>query len=125
MRSDALIRVIKEDLQKDLRPCCIVAAIGSTSSCAIDPLPEIAKIAQEYGVWLHADCAYGGSLAIVPEYRSLFAGLEKVDSFVINPHKWLFVPIECSVLYTHHPNIFREAFSYIPSYLETNETAIN
>lgn len=107
LRTDALRTAIKKDLKNGLRPCCIVAAVGSTSSCAIDPLPEIAKIAQEHGVWLHADCAYGGSLAIVPEYRSLFAGLEKVNSFVINPHKWLFVPIECSVLYTRHPNVFK------------------
>lgn len=125
LRTNALRAAIQADIENGLRPCCIVAAVGSTSSCAIDPLPEIVKIAREYGIWLHADCAYSGSLAIVPEYRSLFDGLEKVDSFVINPHKWLFVPIECSVLYGRHPNVFREAFSYIPSYLETNETAIN
>jgi aromatic-L-amino-acid/L-tryptophan decarboxylase len=125
MRTDMLQRVIEEDLARGLRPCCIVAAIGSTSSCAIDPLPEIAEIAQKNKIWLHADCAYGGALAIVPECRSLFSGLASADSFVINPHKWLFVPIDCSALYTRHPDIFYEAFSYIPHYLATDEKAIN
>lgn len=125
MQIEALQTAIAEDLQQGLRPCCIVAAVGSTASCAIDPLPEIAKIAQQHRMWLHADCAYGGALAIVPEYRDRLAGLETVDSLVINPHKWLFVPIDCSVLYTRHPSILRQAFSYIPSYLETSEAAIN
>jgi aromatic-L-amino-acid/L-tryptophan decarboxylase len=125
MRTDILESTIEADIQRGLRPCCIVAAIGSTASCAIDSLPEITAIAQKHRIWLHADCAYGGALAIVPEYRSLFSGLETVDSLVINPHKWLFVPIDCSVLYTRHPATLRQAFSYIPSYLETSETAIN
>lgn len=125
MRPDQLRNTLDADLQLGLRPCCIVAAIGSTSSCAIDSLPDLVEIAEKYGVWLHADCAYGGALAIVPEYRAYFTGLERVHSFVINPHKWLFVPIECSALYTRYPKIFRDAFSYIPSYLETNDGAIN
>jgi aromatic-L-amino-acid decarboxylase len=72
-------------------------------------------------MWLHADAAYGGVLAMLPERRAMFAGLERADSLVVNPHKWLFTPMDCSVLWTRHPDVLRRAFSLTPEYLRTRE----
>ena len=83
----------------------------------------IGEIARREKIWLHADAAYGGSAAIVPELRGLWDGIESADSIVVNPHKWMFTPIDCSVLYTRHPDILRETFSLVPEYLKTTDTA--
>ena len=90
-------------------------------SASVDPVAEIATIAREYGVWLHVDAAYGGPAAIVPELRPLFAGWEHGDSIVVNPHKWLFTPIDCSVLYCRRPEELVRAFSIVPEYLTSQE----
>ena len=109
MRPDLLQAAIEEDLERGKRPCCIVASIGSTSTTAIDPVPAIADIAEKYGIWLHVDAAYGGSAAIIPEMRSILDGVERAHSVILNPHKWLYVSIDCSVLYTRFPEILRRA----------------
>jgi aromatic-L-amino-acid decarboxylase len=121
MRADLLETAIREDLAAGHRPCCIVASIGSTSTSAIDPVAQIADIAQRYDVWLHVDAAYGGSAAVLPEMRHIFAGVERAQSLVLNPHKWLYVSIDCSVLYTNRPDILRRASSLNAEYTRTAE----
>jgi aromatic-L-amino-acid/L-tryptophan decarboxylase len=81
----------------------------------------VVEIAQEFGLWLHVDAAYGGAAAVLPEMRSHFQGWEEADSIVVNPHKWLFTPVDCSVLYTRHREELRQAFSLTPEYLRTPE----
>ncbi len=121
MRPGSLEAAVQHDIATGKRPCCIVASVGSTSTSAIDPVPAIADIAERYKVWLHVDAAYGGSAAVVPEMRFVLDGTERADSLVLNPHKWLYVSIDCSVLYTRHPDIFRRASSLSAEYLRTSE----
>jgi aromatic-L-amino-acid decarboxylase len=121
MRADLLERAIQEDIALGKRPCCIVASIGSTSTSAIEPIPRIADIAERYNVWLHVDAAYGGSAAVVPEMRHILNGVERAHSMILNPHKWLYVSIDCSVLYTRFPEVFRQASALGAEYLRTTE----
>lgn len=121
MRPDRLAEAIERDLREGRRPCCVVPTVGTTSTSSLDPVAEIAEIARRYKLWMHVDGAYGGPAAIVPEYRHLFAGMELADSMVINPHKWMGVPVDCSVFYTRRPDILRRAFSLVPEYLRTAE----
>ena len=101
--------------------CAVVATIGTTSSTSVDPVPEIADRCEAEGVWLHVDAAYAGSAAVCPELRDRFAGWERGDSVVVNPHKWLGVPMDCSTLWTRDPAAFRDAFSLVPEYLRVAE----
>jgi aromatic-L-amino-acid decarboxylase len=119
MRTDLLIEAIERDLAAGLRPFCVCATVGTTSTTSVDPVPAIADITERYGLWLHVDAAYAGSAAIVPEFRHLLAGCERADSLTTNPHKWLFTPVDVSVLYTRHPEILRRAFSLEREYLQT------
>lgn len=121
MRPDKLQEAIEADLEAGKRPCCIVASVGSTSTSAIESIPAIADLADRYGVWLHVDAAYGGPAAVLPEMRHIFAGVERAHSLVLNPHKWLYVSIDCSVLYTRFPEIFRRASSLASEVLKTAE----
>jgi aromatic-L-amino-acid decarboxylase len=114
MRADALKSLMDADAATGLRPCCVAATVGTTSTTSVDPVPAIAAICREHGAWLHVDAAYAGSAAIVPELRWAFEGCELADSFVTNPHKWLMTPMDCSVFYTSRPEILRRAFSLIP-----------
>ena len=123
MRPDALEAAIARDRAAGALPCCVVATTGTTSTGSVDPVPAIAAIAQRETMWLHVDSAYAGSATIVPELRFLWDGVEHADSIVVNPHKWLFTPIDCSVLYTKKPDVLRETFSLIPEYLKTTDTA--
>ena len=101
--------------------CAAVATIGTTSSTSVDPVPEIAERCAAAGVWLHVDAAYAGAAAVCPELREHFAGWEHADSVVVNPHKWLGVPLDCSTLWTRRPEVFRDAFSLVPEYLRVGE----
>ena len=121
LRSDALEAAIKEDLKAGWRPFCVVATVGTTSTTSVDPVPEIADVCRRYGLWLHVDAAYAGAAAILPEKRWSLAGCERADSIVMNPHKWLFVPLDCSALYCRHPGVMKRAFSLVPEYLRTPE----
>ncbi|MBM3813117.1 MAG: amino acid decarboxylase [Acidimicrobiia bacterium] len=121
MRADALEEAIRADKAAGLKPFCVVATVGTTGVAAIDPVPEIAGITERHGIWLHVDAAYGGSAAIVEEMRHVMAGSERADSMVVNPHKWLLTPVDCSVFYTRRPEIVRRAFSLVPEYLRTEE----
>lgn len=119
MRVDALEQAIAADLAAGKRPFCVVATTGTTSTTSIDPVPAIGEVARRYNLWLHVDAAYGGSAAVAPEFAWVLDGAAQADSLVINPHKWLFTPIDLSVLYTRHPDILRRAFSLVPEYLKT------
>mgnify|MGYP001792142394 CR=1 FL=1 len=123
MSVDALEAAIGGDRAAGFVPCAISATVGTTSSAAIDPVRQIAAIAKRENAWLHVDAAYAGPATICPEFRWLWDGIETADSIVVNPHKWLFTPIDCSVLYTRHPDILRETFSLVPEYLKTTDTA--
>ena len=121
MDPEALVRAIEEDRGAGRVPFCVVATVGTTSTTSIDPVPAIADICARERLWLHVDAAYAGSAAIVPEMRHMFAGCERADSLVTNPHKWLFTPIDLSVLYCRKMELLRRAFSLIPEYLRTSE----
>jgi aromatic-L-amino-acid/L-tryptophan decarboxylase len=124
MDVNALREAIKEDRAKGIRPIAVVATVGTTSTTSIDPVPQIADVCEEEDVWLHVDAAYGGSAAILPEMRWILEGCERAHSLVVNPHKWMFVPIDCSVLYTRRPELLRAAFSLVPEYLTTAESGV-
>lgn len=123
MRADALAEAIAHDRAAGMLPCVIVATTGTTSTAAVDPVRAIGEIAQRENCWLHVDAAYAGSATIVPELRFIWDGIEYADSIVTNPHKWLFTPIDCSVLFTRRPDVLRETFSLVPEYLKTTDTA--
>ncbi|HET8672079.1 MAG TPA: pyridoxal-dependent decarboxylase [Thermoleophilaceae bacterium] len=124
MRPELLERAIAEDRASGYLPLACVATVGTTSTSSIDPVPAIAAICAREAIWLHVDGAYGGSAAVVPELRWVLDGVELADSFVVNPHKWLFTPIDCSALFTRRPQILERAFSLVPEYLVTTQSAL-
>jgi len=112
---------IERDLAAGVRPVCVVATIGTTSTSSVDPVPAIAAICERYGLWLHVDAAYAGAAAILPEKRGLFDGWERADSVVLNPHKWLFTPMDLTAFYCRRPEVLRQAFSLVPEYLRSED----
>jgi aromatic-L-amino-acid decarboxylase len=116
-----LQRFLNEDKVKGNLPFCVVATIGTTSTTSIDPLNEIGKICNQENLWLHVDAAYGGTAAIIPEMKFILEGIELADSIVVNPHKWMFTPIDVSAFYAKKPEILKNAFSLVAEYLKTNE----
>jgi aromatic-L-amino-acid decarboxylase len=110
MRPDALADVIGG-------ATAVVATAGTTSTTSVDPVPEIADLCERAGAWLHVDAAYAGSAAVCEEFRWALAGAERADSIVVNPHKWLFTPVDCSCLWTRRPEAFFRAFSASPEYM--------
>jgi aromatic-L-amino-acid decarboxylase len=123
MRPDLLEHAIARDRAEGVLPCAVVATAGTTSTGAVDPVRAVGAIAAREGCWFHVDAAYAGSATVCPEYRFLWDGIEAADSIVVNPHKWFFTPIDCSVLYTRRPEVLRETFSLVPEYLKTTDTA--
>ena len=101
--------------------CAVVATVGTTSTSSVDPVAAVADAAAREGIWLHVDAAYAGSAAVCPELRHHFDGWERADSIVVNPHKWLFTPMDCSALWTRRPDDLRAAFSLVPEYLRVSE----
>ena len=132
IKSDSYFRMntreLKENIGEDIKqgciPFCVSATIGTTSTVSIDPIKEIAEICKANNIWLHVDAAYAGNAAILPEKRDLFDGWEMADSIVINPHKWMFTPMDLSAFYTKKPEILKKAFTYIPEYLKTGITDV-
>ena len=120
----ALDRAIAEDLARGFLPMAVAATVGTTSTTSVDPVAAIAEVCRAHRIWLHVDAAYAGPAAIVPELRWLLDGAAAADSLVVNPHKWMFVPVDLSILYTPHEPLLRRAFSLIPAYLETPESEV-
>jgi aromatic-L-amino-acid decarboxylase len=129
MRPDALRAMIDEDLAAGRKPFCVVPTVGTTSTSSVDPVAEVAAVARQYGLWLHVDAAYAGPAAILAEHRHILNGTSGADSMVVNPHKWLFTPVDLSVLYTRRPDVMRRAVSLerTPAYVQTaqHERALN
>ncbi len=121
MIPSALEEAIYEDRKNGWLPFCVVATVGTTSTTSVDPVNKIADICEKENLWLHVDAAHAGVAAIVPEMRFIFEGVERADSLVVNPHKWMFTPVDLSVLFTRKPKILKQAFSLVPEYLKTSE----
>ncbi|HET9324495.1 MAG TPA: pyridoxal-dependent decarboxylase [Gaiellaceae bacterium] len=127
------LRKVPVDSEYRLRPellelddaCAVVATIGTTPTASVDPVPEVAAACKAAGTWLHVDAAYAGAAAVCPELRPFFAGWDGADSVVVNPHKWLATPMDCSVLWTRRVDDFRRAFSLVPEYLRVSEDVVS
>ena len=124
MKPGLLAEAIAEDLENGWRPMMVTATVGTTATTSIDPVPKIAAICKQYDLWLHVDAAYGGAAALLPEMRHVLDGVSEADSFVVNPHKWLFTPIDCSAFYVRQPEILRQAFTLVPDYLKSEEEGV-
>lgn len=123
--AEKLREAIADDRTAGFLPCCVVATIGTTSSSSIDPVEKIADICERNNIFLHVDTAYAGSAAIVPEFQQYFAGINRADSVVTNPHKWLFTPFDLSVLYVKDLDLLKQTFSLVAEYLKVAETVTN
>ncbi|HWE45010.1 MAG TPA: aminotransferase class V-fold PLP-dependent enzyme [Caulobacteraceae bacterium] len=123
MRPDALEAMIEEDIARGVNPCAIVATSGTTGVTAFDPLAAIGAIARKHGVWLHLDAAMAGSALILPEMRPLFDGIELADSIIVNTHKWLGVPFDCTLYFVRDPEHLIRVMSTNPSYLHSDRDA--
>jgi len=121
MDASALSDAVERDRGAGAVPLAVVATVGTTSTTAIDPVPVIAGICGREKMWLHVDASYGGTAAILPEMRYVLEGCDRADSLVVNPHKWLFTPMDCSVLYTRRPDLLKRAFQHIPDYLVVSD----
>ncbi|KAA3660926.1 MAG: aminotransferase class I/II-fold pyridoxal phosphate-dependent enzyme, partial [Calditrichaeota bacterium] len=119
LKPDALQEAIESDLYHGLQPLCVVASLGTTGTTAVDPLTAIAGICQEYKIWLHVDAAFSGTALVLPEYRWMAKSLELADSFVFNPHKWMFTNFDCSAYYVKDVQALINTFSILPEYLKT------
>ena len=119
LRPDALEEAIRADLAAGRKPCAIVGTTGTTATTALDPILAMAKIARQYGLWLHVDAAMAGSAMVLPECRWMWDGIEGADSLVLNPHKWLGVAFDCSLYYVRDPQHLIRVMSTSPSYLRT------
>ncbi len=121
MIPEELEKAISEDKQNGWLPFCCVATVGTTSTTSIDPVRKIGAICNKENIWLHIDAAYGGTAAIIPEMKYILDGIELADSIVVNPHKWMFTPIDISAFYTKKPDVLKRAFSLVAEYLKTND----
>jgi aromatic-L-amino-acid decarboxylase len=122
MRPDLLAQQIDADRRAGLTPCFVCATIGTTSSNAIDPLPEIGRICRENGIWLHVDAAMSGTAALCPEFRHTHAGVEFADSYAFNPHKWMFTNFDCNCFYVADRKALIKTLSILPEYLRNQAT---
>jgi len=121
MQADELEKAIRQDLEAGHTPTAVVATIGTTGSTAIDPLEEIGDICSKYDIFLHVDAAYAGTALLLPEKRWMNEGIEQADSFVFNPHKWMFTNFDCSAFYVQNEALLVRTFEIMPEYLKTPE----
>jgi aromatic-L-amino-acid decarboxylase len=128
------LEYVKVDVDDDFRmradfplddATAVVATVGTTGTTSVDPVRDLAARCEEAGVWLHVDAAYAGSAAVCPELRWCLDGCDRADSIVVNPHKWLFTPMDCSALWTRRPDAFHEAFALVPDYLAATHDAVD
>jgi aromatic-L-amino-acid decarboxylase len=119
MRDNALDELVKADIAAGRLPCAVVATTGTTASTALDPISSIADVAGRHGLWFHIDAAMAGSAMILPECRWMWEGVERADSLVLNPHKWLGTAFDCSVSFVRDPEHLVRVMSTSPSYLQT------
>jgi aromatic-L-amino-acid decarboxylase len=124
MRADLLAAAVREDLAGGRVPCAVVATVGTTATTALDPLRDVALLAQRHGLWLHVDAALAGSAMICPEYRWMWDGIEWADSLVLNPHKWLGAGFDLSAYYVRDPQHLVRVMSTDPSYLRTAQDGL-
>jgi aromatic-L-amino-acid decarboxylase len=124
LNPELLEQQIKTDLEEGYLPIAVVAAIGTTGTVSVDPLKEIAAICKRYDIWLHVDAAYAGTALLLPEYRWMIDGIEQVDSFVFNPHKWMFTNFDCSVYFVKKAEILIKTFEVLPEYLKTKSRGL-
>jgi aromatic-L-amino-acid decarboxylase len=122
MRPDELSRQIAQDKAAGRIPCFVCATVGTTSSNATDPVPEIARICREHGIWLHVDAAMSGTAALCPEFRHIHQGVEFADSYCFNPHKWMFTNFDCDVFYIADRKALIQTLSVLPEYLRNQAT---
>lgn len=125
MDATALRQQVRRDLAAGDRPSVVIGTAGSVSTGAIDPLPELAAICREFDLWFHVDSAYGGLAAVLPDAPATLAGLREADSIAVDPHKWLYAPIEAGCALVRSPEKLRDAFSYHPPYYHFDQEAIN
>ena len=121
----ALRRQIRSDLDAGDRPIMVVGTAGTVSTGAIDPLADLAAVCREFDLWFHVDGAYGGLAAMLPDAPNAIAGLREADSVAVDPHKWLYAPVEAGCALVRHPETLREAFAYHPPYYHFGVEAIN
>ena len=122
LRPDQLAGQIAQDKSAGLVPCFVCATVGTTSSSAIDPVPEIAHVCRQHGIWLHVDAAMSGTAALCPEFRHIHAGVELADSYCFNPHKWMFTNFDCDVFYVADRKALIQTLSVLPEYLRNQAT---
>ena len=126
MVPEELDKAISRDRKDGCNPCIVVAAVGTTGSTAIDPVRKIGEVCKKHGVWLHVDAALAGSAMVLDEHRWMIDGLELADSYVFNPHKWLFTNFDCSAYFVRDRDTLIRTFSILPEYLKTKEdNAVN
>jgi aromatic-L-amino-acid decarboxylase len=126
INTEALALAIEKDIEAGKKPLCVVATIGTTSSTAFDNIEKIAQITQKHHIWLHIDAAYAGTAMLLPEYRYMIRGIEQADSYVFNPHKWMFVNFDCTAYFVKSKETLIRTFEILPEYLKTkNDSQVN
>jgi aromatic-L-amino-acid decarboxylase len=119
MDASKLMEAVENDKRNGFNPCCVIATIGTTGTTAVDPLRAIGEICAKNDLWLHVDAAMGGTALILPEFQWMLDGREYIDSFVFNPHKWMFTNFDCSAYFVRHPEDLIKTFEILPEYLKT------
>lgn len=125
LQPQVLLQAIEEDIENGLVPCFVCVTIGTTSTCAVDPVDLLAPIAKQRGIWCHVDSAYAGTSAMLLEHEELFKGLEYADSFDTNPHKWLLTNFDCSTMWVQDSTHLKQALSLTPEYLRAKANALD
>ena len=120
---EKLEEAIQRDIKQGIKPAFVVATIGTTSSTAVDPIKAIGEICERYNIWLHVDAAFSGTAALLEEKRYMLKGVDKIDSLVFNPHKWMFTNFDCSAYFVKNPEYLVRTFEILPEYLKTGQDA--